>query len=329
MLQLHRQPLTGSSWSYRSTASLAVLPVDSDCTLGSPHRLSLRTAAARARAGAPGPSPAGGRALSPPLTLHGVSVGLLPQRIPRCLPRGLGLHAGIAARIAPSDCSSAGLRWCAVSDAGGCRFPPSSAPHRVFVELLQHCIPRCPPRGHGLHAGIAAKTEPPDCRSAGPRRCAVPSMAAAAFPTVNPPQGLCGATAALHPWLASPWTRTARRVRRSACAWGCPGHWWQDERLLLSRGLGPSRRLRHARPEGGSYLGAAPLRVWPDGPPSSPPSTWRWCCLRHAASKREPDRDGPPWEARAFSPPHLDGGLLCGGRLLELEVPYCFWPAVP
>ena len=237
--------------------------------------------------------------LSPPPTLRGVSVGLLPQRIPRCLPRGLGLHAGIAARIAPSDCSSAGLRGCAVPNAGGCRFPPSSAPHRVFVELLQHCIPRCPPRGLGLHAGIAAKTEPPDCRCAGPRRCAVPSMAAAAFPTVNPPQGLCGATAALHPWLASPWTRTARRDRRSACAWGCPGHWWQDERLLLSRGLGPSRRLRHARPEGGSYLGAAPLRVWPDGPPSSPPSTWRWCCLRHAASKREPDRDGPPWEARA------------------------------
>ena len=25
-------------------------------------------------------------------------------------------------------------------------------------------------------------------------------------------------------------------------------------------------------------------------------------------------------------PPHLDGRLLCGGRLLELEVPYCFGP---
>ena len=64
--------------------------------------------------------------LSPPSTLHRVSVGLLPLCIPRCPPRGLGLHAGIAARTAPSAYRSAGPRrcaHCAETVAGGCRFP--------------------------------------------------------------------------------------------------------------------------------------------------------------------------------------------------------------
>ena len=274
----------------------------SDCTPGSQRGLRPRTAAARARAGAPGPSPA---------------AAAFPTAHP---PRGL---CGAPAAAHPS-LSSSWARPARRDRRKDCAFglqqrgpAPVRRDRRWRLPLPSIVSPSQGLRGAtaALHPSLSSswartarwdrrKTEPPDCRSAGPRRCAVPSMAAAAFLTVNPPQGLCGATAALHPWLASPWTRTARRDRRSACAWGCPGHWWQDDRLLLSRGLGPSRRLRHARPEGGSYLGAAPLRVWPDGPPSSPPSTWRWCCLRHAASKREPDRDGPPWEARAgVSPP--------------------------
>ena len=61
--------------------------------------------------------------LSPLQTLRGVSVGLLSHIISGCPPRGLGLHAGIAARISPSDCRSADPRRCAGPVAGGCRFP--------------------------------------------------------------------------------------------------------------------------------------------------------------------------------------------------------------
>ena len=72
--------------------------------------------------------------------------------------------------MAPPDCRGAGLRRCAVTDAGGCLFPPLSNPRRVCAGLLPHHIPRCPPRGLGLRAGSVARITPPDCRRAGPPR---------------------------------------------------------------------------------------------------------------------------------------------------------------
>ena len=268
--------------------------------------------------------------LSPPPTLRGVSVGLLPQRIPRCLPRGPGLHAGFAARIAPSDCSSAGLRWCAVTNAGGCRFPPSSAPHRVFVELLQHCIPRCPPRGLGLHAGIAARlslrTAAARARAGAPcRRWRLPLSPQSTLPRVSvellppcipgwPPRGL-----GLHAGIAAAPAPGAALDTGGGTKDCCSFEAWDpvDASGMLGRrgaviselrrcACGPTGLHPHLHPHGAGVASA----------------------MQHRSGSRIgmglPGRPG-----RAFSPPHLDGGLLCGGRLLELEVPYCFWPAVP
>ena len=132
-----------------------------------------------------------GRCRFPPLsTLRWVSLKLPLHCIPRCPPRGLGLRAGSAAAPAPPGCRSAGPRRCAVPVAGGCRFPLLSNPRRILVELLPYHIPRCPPRGLGLRAGIVARIARARPGALGP------SLAAAAFPLVKPTQGLCGATAA-------------------------------------------------------------------------------------------------------------------------------------
>ena len=130
-----------------------------------------------------------GRCRFPPLsTLRWVSLELLLHCIPRCPPRGLGLRAGIVARIAPPDCRRAGPPRRAGTDAGRCRFPPLSTLRRVSLKPLLHCIPCCPPRGLGLRAGSAAAPAPPGCRSAGPRRCAVPVAGGCRFPLLPNPR---------------------------------------------------------------------------------------------------------------------------------------------
>ena len=268
--------------------------------------------------------------LSPQSTLHRVSVELLPPCIPGCPPRGLGLHAGIAARIAPTDCSSAGLRRCAMTDAGGCRFPPSSAPHRVFVELLQHCIPRCPPRGPGLHAGTAAKIEPPDCRSTGPRRCAVPVDGGCRFPHSQPSKGSL--------WSYCRLASLAGLLVGSDCTQGSPQRLRLGLPWTLVAGLRTavlSRPGTQSTPPAGSAGGGqlsrscAAARVARRASILTsihmalvlPPP----CSIEAGAGSGWASLGGPGGRF----PPHLDGGLLCGGRPLALEVPYCFWPAVP
>ena len=212
--------------------------------------------------------------LSPPSTLHRVSVGLLPLCIPRCPPRGLGLHAGIAARTAPSAYRSAGPRrcaHCAETVAGGCRFP-----HRklyagslwgscrisslAVLPVGSDCTPGSP---QGLRLRPAAARARPGAPG--------PSPAAAAFPTANPTRGLCGATAAAHPSLSSSWARTARRDRRKDCASDCRSAVPRRRAGTVAGGC----RFPHRQPSKGppwGYCRIASLAVLPVGSDCTPGS---------------------------------------------------------
>ena len=223
-----------------------------------------------------------GRCRFPPLsTLRWVSLELLLHCIPRCPPRGLGLRAGIVARIAPPDCRRAGPPRRAGTDAGRCRFPPLSTLRRVSLKPLLHCIPCCPPRGSDCAPGAPQRLRPRAAAARARAGAPGPSLAAAASLYRQTHAGSSWSYCRITSLAVLPGGSDCAPDRRKDCASGlpqrgpAPARWDRRWRLPLS----PSPSLRRVS------VGLQPQRPRP----------------RTAAARTRAGAPGPSWQQPTFT----------------------------